>query len=164
MKFLIILIPFLLSGCGTVVQHVVETKPEVTVEEIKAVSAAPLPVFSIDQESIATSGTSSSPEIVQMQDTGLTTIDPIETKIVKPKQKRFIDKVTDTVMSAAEAATVSKKETITYSETGEIKSKVVEVNESSILENLTKLVGFLSATLGLYIGVKKYKSSTPETA
>ena len=73
------------------------------------------------------------------------------------KKEKLIDKVTSSVMSAAEAAITDKKETITYDVNGDVKEKTVEVDKGSFVGNITKLLGLLSATLGLYIGVKKFR-------
>lgn len=156
MRLVLVFVTILLSGCGTVINSI--PKDGLESAEFEMASAAMPPVPAIEEIAESDMPLPSAPSAIELkEDAAFITSHFIEMRAVKPKTKKFIDKVTDSVMSAAEAATSSKKEIITYNSIGEVESTVVELSETSILENLTKIVGFLSATLGLYIGFKKLR-------
>jgi hypothetical protein len=159
-KLIILFAPILLVGCATVPAPTMTNIPE-PVKEVKILaSAAPMlspePVYEeLASGSLEMVG-SSAVEITSVE----ATADPVPIAPAK-KKVRLIDTVTSSIMSTAEAAVSDKKETIIYDATGNVKEKTVEVDKGSFVDNITKLVGLITATLGLYIGVKKFRQPDP---
>ena len=170
-KLIILIAPVILVGCATTPMPVAIPEP-LPIIEYKGGgdgSVMPSPVVEAPtQEQCCIRQNKSAPieafaalSANTEQTVAIISKDVAAPKPVKKKEK-FIDKVTSSVMSVAEAAIADKKETITYDANGDIKEKSVEVDKGSFVDNITKLFGLITATLGLYIGVKKFRHPDPE--
>ena len=158
-KYVVLSFTALLVGCGSV-PHISETvsipvmkemplASDEVVEPAPAVMASPLvlTVTSVAPAPLESDAKSEEPIPVP------TAIMPIEKHTIAKKMTALIGKV----MSAAEAATESKKEIVTYDAAGAVATKVIEVSQTSTVERLTQLFALLSGTFGLYVGVKKLR-------
>ena len=154
-KLAVLSFTLILTGCGSV-PHITEVAITSVMQEM------PLADEVIVPSPVAAMPTPAPPVISELGVKAIESI-PAPAAIPSIEQHKIAKKMTaliGKVMSAAEAATESKKEIVTYDATGLIASKVIEVNQASTAERLAQLLALLTGTLGLYVGVKKFRHPT----
>jgi hypothetical protein len=68
-----------------------------------------------------------------------------------------LSSVVDTLVNTANAATTTQTVTREFDQAGNLSKKVVVETHASIIENLVKIIGLLTGTLGLYVGWQKLR-------
>lgn len=154
-KYVALSFTVILVGCGSV-PHVSEIVPTSIMKEMPLASdeviAPPPVVMAAPPAMVPPSPPEPVAKSAEFIPTSISVL-PIEKHTIAKKMTALAG----LVMNAAEAATESKKEIVTYDAAGAVATKVIEVNQASTAERLAQLLALLSGTFGLYVGVKKFR-------
>lgn len=174
MKYLIVLVAVILSGCGTIShppgmmltsssKALMESMPETTSIETDSVAVVSESaqeeadrLFNEEQAKMAALDASFGPAGSAM----MARPAPNQPKPnVKTKILNSAKAIMSALVSTAEAATLSSKETLQYDTVGEVKAKTVEIVHESLVSSLTKIVAMVTGALAMWAAWKKFKVS-----
>jgi len=165
-KLSILLLPALLVGCASVPAPLPEEKSvdlrHSVIEKIDQMVEISTPITVIE----AVTSTPPAPETQHESPpvAAMMPAPPEQELLLEKPVKKTTPKFKDVIIEVATSVIEGKSETITYDANGDVKEKTVIIEKGSLVENITKLLGLITATIGLYLGVRQFRHPPQEKA
>jgi len=158
----------MLAGCSTVPLPSSVTPPSpVVAEALTAPDSAPVMITPLPAPVMTFSLSEEMPAIEENTSAAPPPPPPLPPPPPKVTAKRkaavkirtvlALSSVVDTLVNTAHAATTTQTVTQEFDQAGNLSKKVVVETRGSIIENLVKLIGLFTGTLGLYLGWQKVR-------